>query len=70
MLRSEIAEESEIGKRAKAVIESGNLVSDEIMVDMIKKAINKPQCKNGFLLDGFPRTIPQAEKVCPSPFLY
>lgn len=63
MLRAAISEGSEIGKRAKAVIESGNLVSDEIMVDMIKDAINRPQCKNGFLLDGFPRTTPQAEKV-------
>lgn len=63
MLRAAIAKGTEIGNRAKAVIDSGNLVSDEIMVDMIKDAIFKPECKNGFVLDGFPRTIVQAEKV-------
>lgn len=65
MLRAAIAKGTETGKRAKSVIDAGMLVSDEIMVDMIKEAIHKDECKNGFVLDGFPRTIIQAEKVFP-----
>lgn len=63
MLRSSIANGTEVGKRAKAVMDAGLLVSDEIMVDMIKDAIKRDECKNGFVLDGFPRTIVQAEKL-------
>jgi len=54
---------SELGKKVDAVMKRGELVSDEIMVDIIKDQIKKPECKDGFILDGFPRTVVQAEKL-------
>jgi adenylate kinase len=63
MLRAAVKNGSEVGKKAKAVMEAGGLVSDEIVVDVIKDAIKAPECERGFILDGFPRTVPQAEKL-------
>ena len=63
MLREAVAKQTEIGKQAKAVMESGAYVSDEIVVNLVNENLDKPECKNGFLLDGFPRTLVQAEKV-------
>ncbi len=63
MLRKEMRAETELGKQAKAVIEAGGLVSDDIIIGMVKNRITEPDCKNGFLLDGFPRTIAQADAL-------
>ena len=63
MLRAEIASETPLGLRAKALIEAGELVPDEVIVGMVENRIKQDDCANGFLLDGFPRTIPQAESL-------
>lgn len=61
MLRAAVAAGTELGKRAKAVMDAGRLVDDETMLGIISERIDQPDCQEGFILDGFPRTVAQAE---------
>ena len=63
MLREAIASETATGKLAKEIMDAGNLVSDDVIVSLVKDRIKDEDCKNGFLFDGFPRTIPQADAL-------
>lgn len=63
IIRSALKSGTEMGMRAKVYTESGKLVPDEIVIGIIRERLAQPDCKNGFILDGFPRTIPQAEAL-------
>lgn len=63
LLRAEIAAGTELGKRAKAAMDAGQLVADEVVLGMIQNRLTKPDAKSGFILDGFPRNIPQAQSL-------
>ncbi len=63
MLRAAVSAGTEVGKQAKAVMDAGKLVSDELIISMISDRIDEADCANGFILDGFPRTVPQAEAL-------
>lgn len=63
MLRAAIAEGSALGLSAKKIMESGGLVSDEIIIGLVKERLKNPDCSNGFLFDGFPRTLVQADAL-------
>lgn len=61
MLRAAMADESDLGRRVKVVVERGDLVSDELMLDLVSERLSEEDARNGYLLDGFPRTAPQAK---------
>jgi adenylate kinase len=63
MLREAVAKGTEVGREAKSIMEAGKLVSDDIINRIVAERIDQPDCANGFILDGFPRTIPQAEAL-------
>ncbi len=63
MLRAAVSAGTDLGKKAKGIMERGDLVPDELIVGLIKNRINTPECRFGFVLDGFPRTLTQAQKL-------
>lgn len=63
IFRANIKEGTELGKKAKTYMDQGLLVPDELVVDLVVDRVNQEDCKNGYVLDGFPRTIPQAEAL-------
>mgnify|MGYP004513475267 FL=1 len=63
MLREAIANGTELGKTAQAFIEKGELVTDEVVIGIVKERLQMPDCANGYILDGFPRTVKQAEEL-------
>jgi adenylate kinase len=63
MLRAAVAAKTPVGLKAKAVMDAGELVSDEIVNAIVAERIDQPDCANGFILDGYPRTLPQADAV-------
>lgn len=63
MLRAAVKAGSELGQKVKSIMESGGLVSDDIIINLVKERLKEDDCKKGYLFDGFPRTIPQAEAL-------
>ena len=63
MLRAAVKAGTELGKKAKVLMDSGQLVPDEVIIGLVKERIKEPDCQKGFLFDGFPRTIPQADAM-------
>ncbi|MCB1563714.1 MAG: adenylate kinase [Alphaproteobacteria bacterium] len=63
MLRGEVSSGSVLGNRIKEIMEDGELVPDDIIIELIENCIGQPECKKGFILDGFPRTVAQAEAL-------
>src|ERR1044071_5599901 len=61
ILRDNVARKTELGRKAKEVMERGELVSDELVNSMVAERLSQPDCKRGYILDGFPRTVAQAE---------
>jgi adenylate kinase len=63
MLRAAVANGTEVGRRAKAIMDAGQLVSDDVVNQIVSDRIDEPDCRKGFILDGFPRTVAQAEAL-------
>jgi adenylate kinase len=63
MLRDAVAAQSDLGKRVKEIMDRGELVPDDVMVEVVKERLSQPDAKDGFILDGFPRTVAQAEAL-------
>ena len=70
MLRAAVKAKTELGLQAKDFMNQGQLVPDNLIIDLVKLRINKEDCKKGFLLDGFPRTIPQAQAMIDARYNY
>src|SRR5699024_5028006 len=63
MLRAAVKAQTPLGIEAKKIMDAGQLVSDEIIIGLVKDRLQQPDCENGYLFDGFPRTIPQADAL-------
>lgn len=63
LFRENLSKNTELGKRAKSFMDAGHLVPDDLVLEMLFERVSRPDCANGYLLDGFPRTIPQAEAL-------
>ncbi len=63
MLRAAVAAGTELGKQAAQIMHEGKLVPDEVVIGLVKERVSQPDAKNGFILDGFPRTVPQADAL-------
>jgi adenylate kinase len=63
LFRRAIKDETELGKRIKGYVSSGDLVPDEVVIELVKNRLEEDDCKHGFILDGYPRTVPQAEAM-------
>jgi adenylate kinase len=63
LLRAAVAAGTELGRKAKSIMDAGKLVPDEVVIGLVKDRVKSPDCAKGFILDGFPRTIPQADAV-------
>jgi adenylate kinase len=63
LLRAEVTRGTPLGREIKQIIDAGRLVDDELVLKMVSENLDQPKCANGFLLDGFPRTVGQANKV-------
>ena len=63
LFRTAIKKQTELGKKIKGYVSSGELVPDEVVIELVKSRLQEPDCKNGFILDGYPRTVPQAEAM-------
>jgi len=63
ILREAVAKGTELGRKVKSYIDAGELVPDEVMIDLVRERLREPDCAQGFILDGFPRTVPQAEQL-------
>lgn len=63
IFREEVAAGSDLGRKAKSYMDRGELVPDEVVIGMVQQRLSRPDCKPGFILDGFPRTVPQAEAL-------
>jgi adenylate kinase len=63
IMRQIVASQSELGNRVKSILDKGELVPDDVMIEVVRGRLQQPDCANGFVLDGFPRTLPQAEAL-------
>ena len=63
MFRAAVNNQTELGKKAKAIMDAGDLIPDELTIELVKERLAEPDAQNGFILDGFPRTIPQADAL-------